>query len=158
MSGSLLPAVGQTPNFVHSEILGYFIGTIACNLSQTKVHLASDLSKFLVRLYHQPSIYNCLCVYSTEICVDICFNLLYTKIYIFLPFIVPQLCYWKGEANLPRLHEQEHLHFIMLEVTWNILSCELDMMYMFYISRVCLFEIFFFFFFNLFYNHAENTN
>ena len=50
----------------------------------------------------------------------------------FLFFILLQFCYW-NEANLPRLCQQEHLqlHFIIVEVTQNILVYELDLLYIF---------------------------
>ena len=44
MSGTLLPAVGQTSNFVQSEFLGYFIRTIGC-LKKNNWGRVSNLSQ-----------------------------------------------------------------------------------------------------------------
>ena len=62
-------------------------------------------------------------------------------IYFFF-FILLQFCYWQCEANRPRLREHLLLHFIIAEVTENILFFELDVLYIFDINKVCPCEMY----------------
>ena len=63
--------------------------------------------------------------------------------FIYFFFILLQFFDWLWEANLPRLREQWHLHlhFIIVEVTGNILIYEIDVLYISYINIVCPHEI-----------------
>ena len=115
MSQPLLALVEQTSNFVQSELL------------EIPGKLVSTTEPVL------------LCVYSREIGVCVYFHLFCTKIYIFLSLYCTSA--FSLTMRKPRSHKQEHLHFIIGEVTLNILFYELDMLYILDISRDFLYEM-----------------
>ena len=115
MSQPLLALVEQTSNFVQSELL------------EIAGKLVSATEPML------------LCVYSREIGVCVYFHLFCTKIYIFLSLYCTSA--FSLIMRKPRSHKQEHLHFIIGEVTLNILFYELDMLYILDYSRDYLYEM-----------------
>ena len=71
-----------------------------------------------------------------EICISICFHLYCAKVFIFRPLHSTSVFLLIMGNQLSQMDEQQHQHFIFVEVTQKILFYKLDILYVFIISRV----------------------
>ena len=85
--------------------------------------------------------YYYFCVSCIEICIGICFHLYCTKVFIFRPLHSTSVFLLIMGNQLSQIDEQQHQHFIFVEITQKILFYKLDILYIFIISKVFLYDM-----------------